>query len=118
MEIEQIINNVEFTNIMWQVGATLVFILADILTGFIGAIINKNLDSQKMREGLLRKMLLIVIIGLSFVIQYAIFNLEIISKAVCIYIIMMEVVSILENLQKSGIDLGKLGNIFKIKEEK
>lgn len=115
MEIEQIVQNVEFTSVMWQIITTLIFLLGDILTGFICAIINKNLDSQKMREGLLRKMLLIVVMGLSFCLQYAIFNMTIISKAVCIYIIIMEIVSILENLQKAGIDFGKFGNIFKIK---
>lgn len=115
MEFTEIIKQVEFTSIIWQVITTLIFLLGDVLTGFITAIINKNLDSQKMREGLLRKMLLIVVLALAFCLQYAIFNLPLISKSVCIYIIVMEIVSILENLQKAGIDFGKFGNIFKIK---
>lgn len=69
-----------------------------------------------MREGLLRKMLLILVIILSFVFQYA-FNIPIISKIVCIYIIVMEIVSILENLKKAGVDLGKLGDLLKIKQD-
>lgn len=101
MNLEEFILNLNFNSIMWQVVATLFFILADILTGFISAIINKNVDSQKMREGLLRKMLLIIIIALAFVVQHAFFNMEIISKIVCLYIIFMEVVSILENLTKA-----------------
>lgn len=115
MDFNQIIQNVEFTSIVWQIITTLIFLLSDVITGFICAIINKNLDSQKMREGLLRKMLLIVVLALAFCLQYAVFNLTFISKAVCIYIIVMEAVSILENLQKSGIDFGNFGNIFKIK---
>lgn len=116
MNIEQIILNLNFTNIFWQGGATLIFMIGDIISGVIQAVINKNLDSQKMREGLLRKILLIVVIILSFIFQYA-FNIPIISKVVCIYLIVMEIISIMENLKKAGIDLGKLGELLKIKTE-
>ena len=116
MNIEQIINSLNFTTIFWQAGATLIFMVADIVTGLIQAIINKNLDSQKMREGILRKSLLILIVLLSFVAQYS-FNISVISKIVCIYIILMEVISIFENLKMAGIDLGKLGEILKIKSD-
>lgn len=116
MELTEIINTLNFTSLTWQVVATLVFILFDVITGFISAIIQKNVDSQKMREGLLRKILLIIIILLSFIVQYG-FGITAISKIVCIYIISMEVVSILENLQKAGIDLGRLSEILKIKTD-
>ena len=69
-----------------------------------------------MREGLLRKILLILIVILSFIFQYA-FNIPAISKVVCIYLIIMEIISILENLKKAGIDLGKLGELLKVKRE-
>ena len=114
--LETIINNLHFTSLLWQVLATLIFMVGDIISGFVSALIQKNVDSQKMREGLLRKMLLILIIALSFIIQYA-FNITLISKIVCIYIIIMEVISILENLKKAGIDLGKLGELLKIKQD-
>ena len=116
MNIEQIINSLNFTTIFWQAGATLIFMVADIITGLVQAIINKNLDSQKMREGILRKALLILIVILSFVAQYA-FNIPAISKVVCLYLIIMEVISIFENLKKAGVDLGKLGEILKIKSD-
>lgn len=116
MNIEQIITSLNFTNIFWQGGATLIFMIADIISGVIQAIINKNLDSQKMREGILRKMLLILVVILSFIFQYA-FNIPAISKVVCIYLIVMEIISIMENLKKAGIDLGKLGELLKVKQE-
>lgn len=116
MNIEQIINSLNFTTIFWQAGATLIFMIADIITGLIQAVINKNLDSQKMREGILRKALLILVVILSFISQYA-FNIPAISKVVCIYIIVMEEISIFENLKKAGVDLGKLGEILKIKSD-
>ena len=113
---EVIYNSLNFANIFWQLGATLIFILADIISGVITAAILKNIDSQEMREGLLRKVLLILIVVLSFVIDGA-FKITFISKAVCIYIILMEIISILENLKKAGINLGKLGNLLKIKQD-
>ena len=116
MNLEQIINSLNFTTIFWQGGATLLFMIGDFISGLMQAFINKNVDSQKMREGLVRKSLLILIMILSFVAQYA-FNIPTISKVVCIYIIIMEVISILETCKKAGIDLGKLGEVLKIKRE-
>ena len=111
-----IIENLEFTSLFWQVIATLVFMLADVISGLISAVIRNELDSKVMREGLLRKILLILVVALSFVISSA-FGIDIISKVVCIYIIIMEIISILENLKKAGIDLGKLGELLKIKPD-
>lgn len=116
MNLEQIINSLNFTTIFWQAGATLLFMVADIISGIIQAVINKRLDSQKMREGILRKALLILVVILSFIAQYA-FNIPAISKVVCIYIILMEIISIFENLKKAGVDLGKLGELLKIKSD-
>lgn len=113
MSLQEFILNLDFASIIWQVSATLLFMLGDIVSGFISAIINKNVYSQKMREGILRKLLLLVAMGLSFVMQHAFFNINIISKFVCLYIIFMEIISILENLTKAGIDFGKLGEILR-----
>lgn len=115
MNLEEIISTLNFTNIFWQGGATLIFMIGDIITGVIQAVINHELDSQKMREGLLRKIMLVLVVILGFIIQYA-FNIPAISKIVCIYIILMEIISICENLKKAGIDLGKLGEFLKKKD--
>ena len=114
--IEEIINALNFASLGWQIVSTLIFILSDTISGVISAIIKKELDSQKMREGLLRKILLIMIIILGFIVEYA-FKLPYISKAICIYIVIMESISIMENMKKSGIELGKLGDLLKIKPE-
>ena len=114
--LEQIVNTLNFASLGWQIGATLVFILSDIISGVISALIQKNLDSQKMREGLLRKILLIIVVILGFIIEYA-FKMPYVSKVVCIYIVVMETISIMENMQKAGIELGRLGDLLKIKPE-
>lgn len=112
----QILNMLDFSNMFWQILTPLLFSLADIISGYIQALINKDVDSQKMRSGLLHKTLIILVIILSFIIQFT-FNINYISKVVSIYVILMEAVSILENLKKAGINLGKLGNILKEKQD-
>lgn len=115
MEIDILLEKLNFSNAAWQIAAPLIFSLADIITGYIQAVINKCVDSQKMRVGLLHKMLITLVIILSFVIGFA-FSIKFIPKIVCTYVFIMESVSILENLKKAGVDLGKLANLLKEKE--
>lgn len=116
MDFIMLIEKLNFSNMIWQIVTPLIFSLFDVITGYIQAIINNNVDSQKMRTGLLHKILIILVIILSFILQFT-FNISYISSIVCIYVIVMEVVSILENLKKAGLDLGKLGDILKEKSE-
>ena len=115
MDIDVLIKSLNFSSIVWQILTPVLFNVADIITGFIQAIINKNVDSSIMRTGLLHKILIILVIILSFIIDIT-FSLPFISKIVCIYVIVMELISILENISKAGIDLGKLAEIIKIKK--
>lgn len=114
--MEQLAETLTFSNIIWQVITPLIFSALDILTGYIQALINKNVDSKIMREGLLHKCLLIVAIVVGYVVEFA-FGITAVAQVITIYICLMEVMSILENLKKAGLDLGKLGDILKDKEE-
>ena len=102
--MEEFFKNLQFVNIGWQIITPLIFMVADVITGYLQAIINKNVDSSIMRKGLMHKIMLILIIILGFVIHFA-FNFSSISIAICLYIVVMECSSILENLKKAGIEL-------------
>ncbi len=119
MDFNNFITNFDFTSNLWQIICPICFMIGDIISGFIQAVINKNVETQKMREGIYRKFLLIMLIFLSYIIQFT-FGINFISKGVSIYIIFMEILSILENLKKAGVNLEKLGEILKIekREEK
>lgn len=119
MELNEIIETLNFSSILWQILTPIIFSLSDVFTGFIQAVINNNLDSKIMRHGLLHKVLIILLVILSFIFDRA-FNLLIVSKIVCIYIIIMETISIFENLTEAGLNFGKLTDLLKIKgkEEK
>lgn len=115
MDINEIISSLNFSSIAWQIMSPIIFSIADVITGFIQALINKNVDSTKMRNGLLHKALIITIILLSFVADIT-FSLNFISKIVCGYVIIMEVMSIAENITNAGIDITILSNLLKIKK--
>lgn len=111
-----ILDQLDFSSVLWQIMTPLIFSMADIVTGLIQAIINKNLDSQKMRMGLLHKTLLIIIILLGFTLDFT-FNLNFVSRSICIFVIAMEIISIAENMKKAGIPIGKVANVIKTKSD-
>lgn len=113
MDFGEIIQSLSFSSILWQILAPILFSLGDIITGFIQAVINNDVDSTKMRTGLLHKILLILILFLSILLDIT-FNLSFCSKSVSIYIIVMEILSICENLTKAGVEMGYLSEILKI----
>lgn len=117
MDIQSFFNTLDFSNYIWVIITPLLFSLFDIITGFIQAVINHDVDSSKMRKGLLHKLLLIIII-LSGILLDKTFNLNYITKFISIYIIIMEITSILENLKKAGIETGDLTKIILGKENK
>ena len=114
--MDELLQNLEFSNIIWQIITPLLFSLFDIRTGYVQAIINKCPDSTKMRNGLWHKFLIILVLIGSFVIEYA-FSLPKVSTIVCVYICVMEITSILENLKKAGIDLKFLDEFIGTKKD-
>lgn len=82
----------------------LVFIVLDYASGFIKAAMQHDIQSSKMREGLYHKGSFVLAIVLAILCEYAIFFIPELGFTVplvlfvCAYIIMTELVSILENL--------------------
>ena len=97
------LKNIEFTNRYWIIFLPLILMAADILSGWIQATVNGNWDSSKMRVGLYRKSGEILAIIISYAIYTAI-NLPIdIPVFIAGYIIVMELISITENLNLAGL---------------
>lgn len=89
------------------------FILADVITGIFQALYNGDLNSTKLRQGLFHKLSEILAVAFSSGIEYACEYIELgidvpVFKTVCIYICVMELVSVLENLCKINPALAKL----------
>ena len=117
MEFYEIIKDLNFSSVTWQIITPLIFSVADFITGYIQAVINHDVQSKKMRVGLLHKTLIFLVILLSFIIHFS-FNLNYVSSFVCVYVTFMEIISILENLKKAGINIGKVGKTLENAQDK
>ena len=89
------------------------FILADIVTGILQALYNHDLNSTKLRQGLYHKLSEVLAVVLSVGLEYACEYIELgvdvpVLKVVSVYICLMELVSILENLCEVNPRLAKL----------
>lgn len=88
----------------WSIGLAMGFMLMDNLTGLIGSIITHSFSSSKMREGLGHKVLLLCVIAMSVMLEIGGEHIEglgftsVTVPVVCVYIIVMEVGSVLENV--------------------
>lgn len=109
----------------WAVGIACVLLLMDIVTGGAQALVNHTFSSSKMREGLMHKAMELVVIALAFVLELAGTHIAglpfsgVTVVAVCVYVIVMEVGSILENVAAVNPDLrdSPLLKLFDTKKE-
>lgn len=95
------------------------FIVLDFVTGMVKAVATQSFSSTKMREGLFHKSGLILVVILGVLVDYAQGYLDLgmtlpVAGAVCTYISLMEIASILENVCKINPDLmpDKLHQLF------
>lgn len=102
--MEEILNNVHFTNILWAFFLPLILMVLDIITGYYNAWKNKEVSSSRLREGLGKKCgeLAYLILGIAF--KFAIGSNAIIYF-ISIYICFMEIISLTENCTKLGVPL-------------
>lgn len=97
--------NITFTHRYWVLLLPLVLMSADIVTGWIQATINGTWDSTKMRTGLFRKSGELLVIVIAYVIYVAIELPVDVPAFIAAYIIIMEIISVCENLDQAGIPM-------------
>lgn len=106
-ELMDALSQAHFTNDFWIVLMPAMLMTLDVLTGFINAWSKNTVKSSVMRQGLARKFGELVIIGIG---QLFFFGLNIPRYCVgfiSFYIILMELISICENLDKLGVPIPK-----------
>lgn len=114
--MENILENLHFTNQWFEFILPLMMVILDIVTGFINAWINKSVSSSVMREGLGHKAGELAYILLGFLANIA-FGLHSVFLLAVFYVCFMELVSILENCAKLGVPMPeKLKEIIENKE--
>ena len=119
METFKKLGEIEFTNEFWIFMLPGILMLIDFLTGLVNAWKRHEIKSSKMREGLAKKYgeSLALIIGELLVISIRV--PEYFIKAISGYIILMELISICENVDKLGVPIpGFIKRALKKADEK
>lgn len=97
---------------------TMIFIVVDIGVGLVKALATKTYKSRCMSEGLYHKVGEILIIGFGILCEYSFpivgVNIDIpIITSICLYIVIMETGSILENIAAISPAVDKvIGSVF------
>lgn len=76
---------------------------ADVVTGWIQASVNGTWDSTKMRKGLFRKSGELLVIIVAYVIYEAVALPVDVPVCISVYVVIMEILSVLENLDQAGV---------------
>lgn len=110
---------------MWAIVACLVMMVFDIITGFMAAWKNRDIQSTKMREGLFHKGTLILLIILAWLCELFVMHVPDLGITVplvipsCVIIFAMELVSITENAAEINPELkdSKLLKLFSVSND-
>ena len=101
----ELTEEIHYSHDYWIFLLPLILIASDVVSGWIQATINSTWDSTKMRKGLFRKGGEMLVVVVAWLIGIAIpldFNIAFFFS---IYIVLMETVSVIENLDLAGIPM-------------
>lgn len=115
--MEELIQNIHFTNLWWAILAPMILIIIDVLTGVVIAWKNNDFQSSKMRAGLSKKFGELVYVLIGILTKFAL-GTELILYFTVGYICLMELSSLVENCDKLGVKMPdklkeKLNNVDK-----
>jgi toxin secretion/phage lysis holin len=100
------------------VSVLLVVMLADYITGLLCAAVNKELNSAKGTKGFIKKLIVLILIGLVYLLENASLGTQHASDGAAVAYIAIEFISVTENAGKIGVPLGPLANIIAVLKEK
>ena len=105
MDIGNIIKEIHFANMLWLLLIPVAMMAIDIVTGLINAWATNSFQSARMRTGLAKKCGEIIIILIGMMFTYGMNLPKYILTGIAIYIIFMELMSVMENLKKLGVPI-------------
>lgn len=94
---------VHFANSAYIILVPAVLMVVDIIVGILNAWKSKAIKSSKLRDGIVHKFDELIIIIVALFLQFTLGLPREIPVFSATYIIIMELISILENLSKSGV---------------
>ena len=106
-DMNEAIQQLRFANDFWVVLMPSILMTIDVITGFVNAWARSNIKSAVMRQGLARKFGELVVIGIAQLFFYGAGMPKYAVMLISTYIILMELISICENLDKLGVPIPK-----------
>ncbi len=104
-EIKTLVSTFNFTNTTWTIMLPIILMAIDVLTGVINAWIKGEIKSSILRKGLGKKIGEIVVLAIGELFLIAMSLPMVILNGISLYIIVMELISICENLEKLGVPI-------------
>ena len=104
-EIQELVIKFHFANEVWVIMIPIALMGIDIITGLLNAWLKGEVKSSILRKGLAKKIgeMCVILMGEIFV---AGLNLpRAVSSGISLYLIIMELISICENLEKLGVPI-------------
>lgn len=104
-QINELLEKIHFASNIWVIAIPIILMTVDIFTGLTNAWIKKEVDSSKLRKGLGKKIgeIAALFIGEIFIVGLNVSTLLV--SGISIYLIVMELISICENLEKLGVPI-------------
>lgn len=106
-KVNEVFGQMKFTNDFWLIALPAILMSLDVATGFINAWAKNEIKSSVMRQGLARKFGELVILGIGQLFFFGVGLPKYCVGFVSFYIILMELISICENLDKLGVPIPK-----------
>ena len=103
MDIGKILEQIRFESMLWLLLIPVAMMAIDIITGLLNAWVTESFESSKMRSGLAKKCGEMMTILIGIMLMYGVNLPSYIVTGVSAYIIFMEFMSIMENLDKLGV---------------
>ena len=104
-QIKELVEQFEFTNTTWTFMLPIILMTIDVLTGVINAWIKGEIKSSILRKGLGKKIGEIVVLAIGELFLIAMSLPMVVLNGISLYIIVMELISICENLEKLGVPI-------------
>lgn len=105
--MNDVLKQIKFVNDFWVVMLPAILMALDIVTGFVNAWSKNDIESSVMRQGLARKFGELVVIAIGQLFFYSVGLPKYLVAGISTYIILMELISICENLKKLGVPIPK-----------
>ena len=101
----ELFKSVQFISYVWLIVLPTSFMAIDVVTGFVNAWSKCEFQSVKMRSGLAKKVGEISVLIIGGLLTEGLGLSDYIMHAIALYIMLMELMSIMENLDKLGAPL-------------